>query len=167
MWQCWLWIPVARAMCDDEYEASEAQMHICNRQCVYVKGRVQPSFDKWESYCVNTFGSGSWGSECEYYYSCVFGCNMFGGSSSKKYEEGTTALKQSLLENVNVEAKCDALKCKAYCVRSALDTCREEQYREYCTFNSLMGFYKCDADCNTSVRMVAHMVVLMAMILWC
>jgi len=156
-------------------EASDGQnfddaTKLCRRSCAYLDDKVEPPFDLWEQYCVYTYNTEDWDSECGTYYNCIFGCEIFGGP--KKPWEGPTAteatietLRQTLNDVMDKEDKCSGDMCKAFCVKHHLDTCREEQYKSFCEKNAAMGFYKCEIDCSRSSPIGLDVMILFALLL--
>lgn len=126
----------------------------CLRQCqLNEENEVIPDFFDWEDYCYNTATDENWDPECQQFYCCLFGCEVFGGSRSPCYNVGPED-RQDLLNNVKMRQipkgqRCDAEKCRGFCVRSEFGTCRELQYTSSCKASKL-GLYKCNVQCNST-----------------
>lgn len=128
----------------------------CLRQCQLNEVKeVIPDFFDWEDYCYNTATDEVWDPECIQFYCCLFGCEVFGGDRSYCYTVRPDD-RQELLNRVKMRQipkgdRCDAEKCRGFCVRSEFGTCRELQYTSSCK-SSKLGLYKCNVQCNHAAR---------------
>lgn len=126
----------------------------CLRQCqLNSENEVVPDFFDWEAYCYATATDDEWDKECEKFYCCLFGCDVFdqgvGRSICYDADAGsrTDLLNIVQMKNIQKAQRCDAEKCRGFCVRSEFGTCRELQYTRSCKASKL-GLYKCDVKCN-------------------
>lgn len=128
----------------------------CLRQCqLNAENEVVPDFFDWEAYCYATAEDEQWDPECQKFYCCLFGCSVFGGGRSVCYDAvagtRTDLLNIVQMKNIQKGDRCDAEKCRGFCVRSEFGTCRELQYTRACKAAKL-GLYKCDVKCNDARR---------------
>lgn len=133
----------------------------CLRQCqLNEENQVVPDFFDWEAYCVATATDEDWDAECQKFYCCLFGCAVFDDGTGRKAcydaspEDRVDLLNLVQMKNVQKGQRCDAEKCRGFCVRSEFGTCRELQYTRSCKASKL-GLYKCDVKCNMARRGVS------------
>merc|ERR1719265_2899268 len=131
----------------------------CLRQCIIDQDVIRPVFSEWETYCRETAAMEDWDPDCERFFSCTFGCDVYGNDRSAVSDiEG--AARQKLLietrdnmlsEGITQDLRCQLQKCRSYCAREAFDTCREMQFTESCKA-SRPELYGCNVDCDGSFR---------------
>lgn len=130
----------------------------CLRQCqLNDQNEVVPDFFDWEDYCYATATDENWDKECEQFYCCLFGCAVFDSGAGRGicYDADASnridLLNIVQMKNIQKGQRCDAEKCRGFCVRSEFGTCRELQYTRSCKASKL-GLYKCDVKCNHARR---------------
>jgi len=133
----------------------------CLRQCELTKGgltgdlMVQPPFEEWEAFCYETSLQEDWDKECEDFYCCLYGCEVFGSDrsqcSSSSPQNRPSVMDKVRIGNSEKSKRCDIQKCRAWCARAVFDTCKEIQYKESCRYDTA-GLFRCDVECGGALR---------------
>merc|ERR1712151_563941 len=127
----------------------------CLRQCHIDDGRMRPTFDEWEQFCRDTAAMKDWDNDCETYFGCIYGCDIWGGSReqvldltpSDRYEFLIESKANMYASGVTPGKRCSLEKCHAYCARESFNTCREMQFVQKCEDGNPQS-YGCDVRCN-------------------
>lgn len=123
---------------------------MCRTKCHLINGEIQPKFKQWEEFCHMTVGHGDeWDEECFAFYSCQFGCEIFGGDRAQFINADPGSRRSMMTQiapaNVLKEDACFTEQCRAWCARQSFGSCREAQYAEECedSMKTTM-FYECE-----------------------
>jgi len=140
--------------------ANDPLRRTCLRQCLVEGDQIRPTFDEWAEFCRETSDSQDWDQDCGEYFCCLFGCSVYGGDRSMcrqaqgraRWDLLQEAKAAVLNSGITREQRCTYEKCHAYCARSALDTCKETQFKQKCVASNLQ-LYGCDINCGGASRM--------------
>ncbi len=134
----------------------------CRSSCQRVEKKVEPQWMQWEEHCQETaarWPTSAGDTDCFRFFECLYGCAVHGGDRSILGGAGGERRKQLALQAelsfMDQEDQCDALKCRSYCVRQVLGTCREMQFQDECKWEARLassGGTKCDVDCSTAAQ---------------
>lgn len=137
----------------------DAQRRFCFKQCrVEEDGTVRPKFSEWIDYCEDTAVMEDWDEECKAFYSCKYGCEVWGGDRGTildaQYEDRTDVILNTEAEmyiaGMTQEKKCILEKCNSYCAREAFGSCKEAQFQQECEAGNY-HLFGCDIDCSSAV----------------
>merc|ERR1712232_437645 len=109
--------------------------------------------------------------DCNAYYSCVYGCEVWGGDrssiQSQKPSDRQTYILNSqgemFISGMTQEKKCILEKCNAYCAREAFGSCKESQYEQECLAGNYL-MWGCDVDSSRAVQLSQVSVVAAAVL---
>merc|ERR1719386_429154 len=100
----------------------------------------------------------NWDKNCQNFYCCLFGCEVFGGDRSVCYDTAESGrprlMDQVRIANNEKSKRCDIQKCRAWCARNIFNTCKEIQYKESCKYDTA-GLFRCDVECGGASRMAS------------
>ncbi|CAD7957475.1 unnamed protein product [Amoebophrya sp. A25] len=108
----------------------------CRTSCNVISGIALPQWYQFENSCVQYAKEPDWVPLCEQFYSCIFGCDIYGGSrerllyadEQRRYQLVSKSPIAFLLQS----ERCDAMKCRSFCARDVFRGCHEVMFRQDC-----------------------------------